>query len=128
MNTRVWYLNATERPMEFWDFWSALTESSSIMTAFNEIKKSEMTDNEDVDIAEALIACYVYESADKEKRKLDTKPIRLLIQSIGTSKFNPKFSWVQVVQRDCLSILKSEIKPRNPKIYRKCKELTESLV
>lgn len=110
---------------DFWDYWSAVVESSSIVNAFNEIKKSELSTDEDVDVAENLIAAYLYEESDKNIRKIDMRPVRLLISSVGANKFGDKHSWDRIVSRQCLNTLKQIIFKKQPKIYQKCADLVK---
>jgi len=123
---KVWELNMYQRGYaEFWDYWSAVKESASIVVAFNEIKRSKLSEDTDSDVAEALIASYIYDTAESGKRKLDTKPIKSLITQIGTLEFSSG-SWSQITKRECLKLLKSVIYKKQPKMYQKCRELVES--
>jgi|GEM_PF-4105205 len=124
---KVWQLNMYEQgKADFWDYWVAVSlESSSILTAFNEIKKSGLSPDTDADITENLIAAYIYDAVDKNRHKLDIKPIKSLITQIGVKEFSSS-TWNRVVSRECLMLLKNVLFKKQPKTYQKCKVIVES--
>jgi hypothetical protein len=97
----VWECNFMEKGfIDFWDYWSAITETGNMVTAFNDIKR--ITELPDEEILDNTISAYLYEQWDSDKM-VDVKQIKTLVNSTnGLSVSKERF-----VNRMCLPTLKA---------------------
>lgn len=107
---KVWYYNSFTRPLEFWDFWSAVDELNSLVVAYNNIKNTDTYDTSDEYIVSNLIAASLY--CSRSKRKPEIGQINKIIKNVKGNKRD--------YLRTAVKILKNEL---NSKDFEKCQTI-----